>query len=310
MRLILIDLIGEIPWRNPRRHPNKLQACSPFRDGDDTPSFSVNLDPSSDKFGWWNDSGAVDRRWRAGPPEKLIAFLRNITEEEARELIYGDGRAGPGEYISLRLPQDNVRAPRKPLNITFEPQVSEYLLNRGISADIQQMFRTGYDPRSRAVILPWWAPDGRRIFNVKYRSTWDKRFWYAKGGWPIRDLLYGIDIVYQRNIKRVAVCEAEIDCLSLYSMGIPAIATGGAQFSTKKRDLILRSPIEEIIIVRDSDTAGRAWRNQVYEALRGKVDVSLALVPRGYKDVNEAWTTGDKRLGKIRKITSNFQILA
>ena len=308
--MTLINMVGEYPWRNPRWHPNKLQACSPFRDADDTPSFSVNLDPSSHKFGWWNDSGAVDSRWRAGPPEKLIAFLRNITEEEARDLLYGDGRAGPGEYITLRLPQDNVGAPKKPLNITFEPQVSEYLLNRGISTDVQRLFRTSYDPRGKAVILPWWAPDGRRLFNVKYRSVWDKRFWYARGGFPIRDILYGIDIVYQHGHKRVAILEAEIDCLTLYSMGIPAIATGGAQFSVKKRDLILRSPIEEIVIIADNDAAGRAWRNQVYETLRGKIDVSLALVPCGYKDVNEAWVMGAERLGKIRKIASNFQILA
>ncbi|MEC0370002.1 toprim domain-containing protein [Paenibacillus chibensis] len=303
----LIDVVNNHPWCNPRWHPLKLEASSPFREGDDSPSFSINLDPSSDKYGWWNDWGAKEKRWRAGPPEKLIAFLRNITEEEAAELLYEGSRAGPGEYITIKLPTNNNARVRKPLDITIEPQVSEYLLGRGISAEVQTLFRTGNDPRSKAVILPWWSSDGKRLLNVKYRSTWDKRFWYAKGGHPIRDLIYGINVVYQRNLKRVAIVEAEVDALTLWSLGIPAIATGGAAFNAKKRDLILRSPIEELIIVRDSDAAGRAWRNQVYEAFSGKIDVSLALVPRGYKDVNEARHIG---IGDLRKLRTIYQYLA
>ncbi|WP_068616499.1 toprim domain-containing protein [Paenibacillus tuaregi] len=302
--------IEHYPWRNPRWHPLKLEASSPFRPGDDTPSFSVNLDPSSDRYGWWNDWGAKEKRWRAGPPEKLISFILNITDEEAAELIYKGSHGDLGTYIHIRLPDPDARVCKKPLDITFEPQVSEYLLSRGISAEVQRLHRTSYDPAAKAVILPWWGvaptPDGQRLLNVKYRSTRDKRFWYARNGAPIRDLIYGIDVVYQRSIKRAAIVEAEIDALTLCSMGIPAIATGGAAFNEKKRDLILRSPIEEIVIVRDNDEAGRRWRNDVVNALRGKVRISIALVLRGYKDVNEARGVG---VSKIRTLAPEFPFL-
>lgn len=182
---------------------------------------------------------------------------------------------------------------------------SDYLLNRGISPEVQTLFQTGYDSNARAVSLPWINGAGQ-LMNVKFRSTIDKRFWYAKGGAPIRDLIYGINIVYERNIKRVAILESEVDCLTLYSAGIPAIATGGAAFNDKKRDLILRSPIEEIIIVRDNDMAGRNWRNQIYEAFRGKIDVSLALVPRGFKDVNEARERGISKPRKLKRLFPEF----
>lgn len=302
----VFELVESHSWRNPRWHPLKLEASSPFRDGDDSPSFSVNLDPSSGKYGWWNDSGATDRRWRAGPPEKLIAFLRNITDEEARELIYGTNDEGNGDYITIRLPTPSARKITKPLNISlldsYKEHESDYLLNRGISPEIQALFQTGYDPVSRAVTLPWINGAGQ-LMNVKYRSTFDKRFWYAKGGAPIRELIYGIDIVYKRNIKRVTIVEAEIDCLTLWSAGMPAIATGGAAFNDKKRDVILRSPIEEVIIVRDNDKAGRSWRDQVHASFRGKLDVSLALVPRDYKDVNEA---RNQAIGKPRRLPALF----
>jgi len=304
-----IENLRDEPWRNPRWHPLKLEASSPFREGDNSPSFSVNLDPSSDKYGWWNDSGATDRRWRAGPPEKLIAFLRDITEEEARELIYGTNDETTGDYITIRLPTTSARKKYKSLNISlldsYKDYENDYLLNRGISPEVQALFQTGYDPVSRAITLPWINGAGQ-LMNVKYRSTLDKRFWYAKGGAPIRDLIYGIDIVYKRNIKRIAIVEAEIDCLTLWSAGMPAIATGGAAFNDRKRDLILRSPIEEIIIVRDNDKAGRSWRNQVQDALRVRIDVSLALVPRDYKDVNEARHQG---LTKPRRLQSLFPSL-
>lgn len=299
-------------WKSPRWHPLKLEACSPFRDNDDTPSFSVNLDPTSDKYGWWNDSGATDRHWRAGPPEKLIAFLRNITEEEARDLIYGDGNESTGDYITLRLPITDASRRTKPLDSSmldaYQQARSDYLTQRGISPEVQTLFQTGYDPASRAVTLPWFGAGGTepKLLNVKYRSTQDKRFWYAKGGAPIRDLIYGIDIVYKRNIKRVAIVEAEIDCLTLWSAGIPTIATGGAAFNAKKRDLILRSPIEELVIVRDNDKAGRSWRNQIAEGLCGAVDVSLALVPRAYKDINEARHVGISDARRLAVLFPDF----
>lgn len=308
-----MDILSEIeayPWRNPKWHPLKLEASSPFRDGDNSPSFSVNLDPSSDKFGWWNDWGAVERRWRAGPPEKLISYLRNITEEEALELLYGNSGADSGEYITVRLQHDNAKKRFKPLDITlldeYSTQSSDYLTNRGISPETQRLFQTGYDPRTKAVTIPWIGGSGQ-LLSVKYRSTYDKRFWYIKNGVPIRDILYGMNIVYDQNIKRVAIVEAELDALTLYEMGIPAIATGGATFNNAKRDLILRSPIEEVVLVRDNDLAGRRWRRQVYEHLRGKVSVSIALVPRGYKDVNESRNEG---LGRARNIGVFYQLLA
>jgi DNA primase len=158
--------------------------------------------------------------------------------------------------------------------------------------------RIGYDKQRRAVTIPWFNPDGS-LGNVKYRRTDSKTFWYEKGARPIREMIYGIDVMYSRRIKRAAIVEAEVDALTLMSCGLPAIATGGTAFNAAKRDVILRSPIEEIIIVRDNDAAGRIWRNRVIADLYGKIDVSIALVPGDYKDANEWKCAG----GAVENVT-------
>jgi len=71
------------------------------------------------------------------------------------------------------------------------------------------------------------------------------------------------------------------------SAGIPAIATGGTAFNEAKRDLILRSPIEELTLFRDNDSAGEKWENELKRELCRKLDLRTASVPTLFKDVNE-----------------------
>lgn len=299
---LLLDEIERYPWLNLRPHTDKLEASSPLRPGDDRPSFRVIIDPDSPEFGCWVDMGATDPHRRRGGPVQLLAILRGISEAEARAMLTVNERDSPADYIQLRLPEHNAKPRARLLDLSlldrYATHESDYLTNRGISPEVQALFRTGYDPQSRAITIPWFDAAGR-LLNVKYRTTYAKRFWYAKGGVPVRDLIYGIDVVHKRKIKRAVAVEAEIDALYLWSIGVPAIATGGAAFNEKKRDLILRSPIETLVLLRDNDAAGRAWRNEVAESLRDRIRLEVALVPRGFKDVNEARIDD---LGKTRRV--------
>lgn len=298
----LQDVIEQYSWRNPRWHSGKLEASSPGRPGDDRPSFRVITDPDDPAFGCWVDSGASDPHRRRGGPVQLLAMLRGISEEEARRILTESERDGPADYITLHLREPTAKAQPKPLDITlldrYSTHTSDYLTDRGISPEVQALFRTGYYPQNRAVTIPWFDAAGR-LQTIKYRTTYAKRFWYAKGGVPVRDLMYGIDVIHQRGIKRAVCLESEIDALYLWSIGVPAIATGGAAFNEKKRDLILRSPIETLVLLRDNDAAGRAWRNEIAESLRERLRLEIALVPRGFKDPTEARMV---ELGKTRQL--------
>lgn len=278
--------LREFEWVKPRWTADKLIAASPFR-YDKTPSFMVRLQPYG-KYpaGVWTDSGAYDEEWRSGNFVKLLSFLRNETYEETEEYLRTKYMVSADGDIAVAKPKLKVKRYRQPLDLTFSQAPVEYLKRRSISDQIQRMFGVGFDPKSNAVILPWRLPDGR-LANVKYRKTYGKAFWYERSGWPIRELIYGMDLIYSRQIRRAAIVEAEIDAMSMWTAGIPAVAVGGASFNGYKRDIILRSPIEELIIATDNDKPGDRLRAEIERELGGLLRIGHKRFV-GVKDANEA----------------------
>lgn len=172
-----------------------------------------------------------------------------------------------------------------------------YLSGRGISGPVQRLMRIGFDRARNAVVIPWFNADGT-LGAIKYRKIDDKVFWYERGGRPIREMLYGIDVVHARRLRKIALVEAEIDAMTLMSAGIPAIATGGStSWNALKRDMLLRSPAQEIVLLRDNDAPGRAWRNRIANDLRDRIALSIAVLPTRFKDANDS-----DRLTRIKRV--------
>lgn len=292
--------IEEYDWRSATWTTDKLVSASPFR-YERNPSFAVIFE-----HGGWRDYGATDPEWQSGNFIRLLSFLRRETFGETTEYIltkYGKKPVSSDDII-LKMPKFALD---KPKVVRIGSEIlnrynfrSPYLAGRGISENVQQLMRIGYDRQRRAITIPWFNPDGS-LGNVKYRRVGEKTFWYASGGRPIREMLYSIDVAYRRKLRSAAIVEAEVDALTLMTAGIFAIATGGTSFTAAKRDLIIRSPIEELTLYRDNDAAGRAWRNRIISELSGYVDLRIAPVPIRYgKDVNAAVVNGwQPALGKV-----------
>lgn len=303
--------LEEFPWIRPTWSPTKLIAASPFR-YDRNPSFAVIFE-----HGGWRDYGATDSDYETGGFVKLLAFLRDETRGETADYLFAKYgvSAENNVKVTLKLPQLSVAATRITCTdigvlgaYNFR---SPYLAGRGISESVQRLMNIGYDRKRRAVTFPWFNSDGT-LGNVKFRRTDSKTFWYESGARPIREMLYGINIAYERRLQRAAIVEAEVDALTLMSAGVFAVATGGAAFTAAKRDLILRSPIEELTIFRDNDSAGKTWRNRIIAELGGRMELRIGVVPSRYKDVNE-WGNADEirraydRARSYRNI-ANFQL--
>jgi Toprim-like len=280
-------------WDKPEWKEDRLLACSPFRE-DRTPSFYVYLkETETAPAGAWGDSGGQGD-YRRGSFIFLLAFLRQETIEETTDYLlqkYGEEWNGEVESLSLsqRLSLDPERKRRKPLNIKTLDAFKfrhPYLEGRGVSEQVQRALKIGYDRKRRAVTIPWFTPSGE-LANIKYRKVDGKMFWYHRGGWPIRELVYGLDVINRKGIREAVLVEAEIDALYCMSHGIPAIAVGGAKFSDSKRDLIIRSPIQSLKVAPDNDAAGENLWREVNEKLTGWVNLSRVDVPTGYKDLNE-----------------------
>ncbi|RAP05507.1 hypothetical protein C2W58_01939 [Bacillus pumilus] len=272
-------------WDRPTWHADRLTAASPFRD-DRTPSFYVYYeDTSTAKAGYFGDSGTGER----GGFIKLLAFLREETEEETASYLVETYGTGEGDTrLKLRIPRLKIVEPSRPLAEDLLADVkigpSAYLTNRGISEDVQR--EAGVGLVGQTAVIPWRLPN-KRLANVKYRSTRNKAFWYAKGGWPIRELIYGIKTVYADRAKVAVLAEAEIDALSWRTVGFCGIATGGSKFSDRKAEIIAQSPIEYLLVVSDNDTAGLQLRKEVELKMRGKVRLAHGYITKGYKDANE-----------------------
>ena len=286
--------LEQFEWHRATWTDDKLIAASPFRD-DRRPSFYVWLrdNPQTGaKAGYWGDSGTGER----GNLVSLLARLRGVPESNILEYL-GDTYCGV-EEAEESIDRLDVAAWSRMLPTDVRPEPLDrsildaykwrhpYLSNRGISEAVQRMLRVGYCREKRAVTMPWFLPDGR-LATIMYRSVRGKAFWYRRGGLPVRDLLYGIDVVYRRNLKAVVLVEAPIDAMYVMTAGIPAVALGGANITSAKTDLLKQSPVETVTIMADHDDAGQAWKRQAVEALSGYMSVKIAGYPARHKDVNE-----------------------
>lgn len=268
-----VDIESELrqfSWNKPRWTVNKLIASSPFRD-DFAPSFFVNLET-----GGWADSGAYGTEYEKGNFVKLLAYLRNETEESTAQYLadkYGViGEITPDKPIRVPTPKLRTRVRHnKPLNVEITPAISPYLSSRGISPTAQKRYGIGYNERHRGfTAIPWHNEKGE-IANVKYRSTRNKRFFYEAGGTSVTELVYGL---YQaKGSEYIIVCEGEIDVLSWATAGYNAVALGGAHISDRQAYLIAKGGFERVYLAGDSDEQGRNLNRRVSDKLRGKAEL-------------------------------------
>lgn len=264
----------------------KVQACSPFR-SERHPSFAVNLDNGS-----WVDSGADSEGERKGSFISLLAFFRGETLEETSDYLLEKYSHFLDDTDNLKLdlklqlnePEVHVLGQDKYKDIVGKP--SEYLFNRGIQVKTQRFFETGMGKKGDSIALPWHDVNGR-IINIKYRSIKGKEFWFTKGGQPIKQHVYGLFAVKKLGFKEVWAVESEIDCLYLWSNGIPAIAFGGASINEVQKNLILNSGIETLVIATDADVVGRRFAEVLKYEFLGVFDIKMVNFPDGVKDVNE-----------------------
>lgn len=285
-----VDIKAEIEhfeWGQPKWSSNRLIACSPFRD-ERNPSFAVNLEN-----GTFIDSGG-DGEWRKGNFVKLLSFINSESYEETESRLISLYSPQYAELDELKLPDISEwvyegKAPKTFNKSELEPYAFRhpYLENRGIPANVQRAFDIGFEPETNSVVIPWHNAQGE-IVSWKHRRVNSKVFWYVKGGQPIRNHLYGIHWVVKRGFKEVWIVESEIDALTLWSKGIPAVAIGTTVLNNAKKDVLLKAGIQSVVIATDNDDGGRKGRRVIIEKLSGLVNLREIVWDGIYeKDINE-----------------------
>ena len=91
-------------------------------------------------------------------------------------------------------------------------------------------------------------------------------------------------VLIKNNIDTVIVCESQINALTLWSWGYPAIALIGTG-SPHQYEVLKKSGIRNYILCFDGDEAGDKGTNRFKKNMSSDVFISTKLIPRG-KDVN------------------------
>jgi DNA primase len=294
-----IDILKEISfydWQHARITNDKLIACSPFRP-ERRPSFFVKL--QGEYAGYWKDSGASGE-YEKGDFITLLSYLREETREETEEYllaVYGK-KDTSNLRLNIRLPKPETSPRYLPFDVLKQYAFRHpYLTNRGISEKVQRGFKIGYDPKRKAVAIPWFDPKGRLI-NIKFRSVRNVpgkklRFWFLKEGLPIGSTVFGLHFFYKKRFPEAVIVEAEIDSMTLWTLGIPSLAIGSNKLTPQQIELLRRAPVDRLVVCPDNDEKGQRLLKDVKIHLRGYKDLAKWEIPRRFKDVNEAYLAGD-----------------
>ena len=289
--------LEEFEWENAKWTQEKLIASSPFRSSDRNPSFYIDLE--GEYAGVFGDSGAYDTYYESGTLPKLLAYLRNESYEDAVDYLLSKyDYEYSNEDVILATPTPLDTSPRShimPEHLYAKPIDTEYLDGRGIHPKVVEMM--GVFDNGNSIGIPWRDINGN-VVAIKYRSKRDKTFYYEEGGAKLSELVYGLNIVVERGISRIAIVEAEIDAMTMMSTGVFAVAIGGARFNEHQADLIIASGVKEVILAGDNDLKGRQFNDKVAKMLRGYVELLTMDYSKydGCKDVNELGTEGLRRV--------------
>lgn len=157
-----------------------------------------------------------------------------------------------------------------------------YMWKRKLTKDVVDKFEVGYDPKTDCITFPVRDDKGNLLFITR-RSVKNKKFFIPS---LVDKPVYLLYYIKQNSITKCFVVESQIDALTLWTYGLPSIATFG-QPSKHQIELLNTSGIRTFITLFDNDNAGYRFDNMFNKLIQKDVFVHNLHVPSPYKDVND-----------------------
>lgn len=167
----------------------------------------------------------------------------------------------------------------------------KYLRERGITKEAQDYFRLGLvvDPEpeerifNKRLSIPYIVGDS--VVGIKYRSITDYGEKYISSVGFYAQRIFNPNVLAQLHLK-VYVTEGELDTITLWQLGIPAIAIPGVNNWNPVNPRILRN--RKIVVLADGDDKeGQGMK--LGKKILTSVDGS-AIVKMEGTDVNQFYT--------------------
>ena len=262
---------------------NDFLCYCPFHSNRHTSSFSVSREKGA--FICFNPACG-----EAGTLQELVKRVMHKTEFEAMRFISSKEAEALENFDELlaetmadkpvfeEFSKDTLDKLHKGLMSSDKAQ--EYFKSRGILSEASSYFELGYSENMGMVTVPVHSPDGVPIGFVG-RSIEGKDFKNTPG-LPKSKTLFNLHRV--KKSDRVYIVESSFDAIRLDQVGIPAVATLGANVSNKQIEL-LQKYFNNIIVIADNDEAGGNMKDRIVERLGSRV--SVIKINKQYKDIGD-----------------------
>jgi len=203
----------------------------------------------------------------------------NLEAEVGKRLIDKPDYKQFDELMVKRLNQQAIESPR----------AMRYYSGRFITEHSVNKFALGYSEKQDMVTIPVHSPDGMAVGFVG-RSVEGKEFKNTPG-LPKSKLLFNLHRV--KTADRVYIVESSFDVIRLDQVGLPAVATLGANVSNYQIDL-LKKYFNNVIVIADNDDAGGNMKSKIIDKLGSRVNTIQ--LDNKYKDIGDM---ADEELTKL-----------
>ena len=156
-----------------------------------------------------------------------------------------------------------------------------YQFKRGLSEEVIKKFHIGWNPDTDSITFPVWD-EHNNLLGITERSTKYKRFYIPE---DLDKPVYLLNYIKQNNITDVVVCESQINTLTCWTWGIPAIGLFGTG-SNKQYKILQKSGIINYHLAFDGDLAGEHGAKRFIQHMPQSVFIDIIKIPQG-KDVND-----------------------
>ncbi len=139
----------------------------------------------------------------------------------------------------------------------------------------------GHEQYEGRLAIPYISPSG--VVDIRFRAINHEEPKYL--GLPGSETrLYNVCSYFQAT-DWIAVCEGEIDTITLTKLGIPAVGVPGVK-NIKSHHYRILSDFQRIYVFADGDPAGKEFTKDLSRRVSGVIPISI---PEG-EDVNSLFT--------------------
>lgn len=156
-----------------------------------------------------------------------------------------------------------------------------YMYQRGLTDDVIDKFQIGYNAETDSITFPVWDAVGNLV-TVTERSVVGKRFHIPSN---VEKPVYLLNFILKENIKRVFVCESQLNTLNCWKYGFPAVGLFGTG-SNYQYDILKKSGIRNYVLMFDGDAAGRTGAEKFKKHLSDTAYITDVVMYAG-KDVSD-----------------------